>query len=68
VKFGHVSKWLYCDRRPGLANALKLHSLFRIPMGAWHQPPTVPIVVPAVAAEKAQRQAQRQARAAGAAR
>lgn len=65
VKLGHVSRWLYCDRRPGLENANQMHRLFKIPTTAWHADPRASIVLPALAAMESE---QPMKRAAGGAR
>lgn len=35
---GMMARWLYGDRRPSLAMAVRCLELFGIPVEAWHQP------------------------------
>ncbi len=49
-----VTRWLYCDRRPGLQSAQVLQRMFRIPLASWHASPSAPIVLPVFVAEAAE--------------
>jgi transcriptional regulator with XRE-family HTH domain len=46
VSSGLVSRWLFCDGKPGLVLAEKVRVHFKIPISAWNAPPSEPIELP----------------------
>lgn len=64
VSSGGVSRWLYGDRRPCHAQALRLQELFEIPVATWRCAPREPFVPPALRVPKGSAEEQARHRAA----
>jgi hypothetical protein len=47
VHSGALTKYLYCDRRPGVVWAARFKTVLGIEPEAWHRPPTEPFSPPA---------------------
>jgi len=46
VNSGVISRWVFCDGRPGIELAERMRQKFGIPIVAWFQPPAEPIMMP----------------------